>query len=179
MPTILIICTGNTCRSPMAAALLQAKADAALNGALDEADRFCFASAGTHALVGARAAQSSIDLLAQRGIDLRAHRARLLTLDMVRNAALLLVMEEAHRRAIMRRWPDLTPDVTPDVTSDVTSDVTPKLLLFGELAGDLQDIANPFGGGMATYAATMAQMDRLIVAMWQPLLVRVGLAPHR
>ena len=171
MPTILIICTGNTCRSPMAAALLQAKADAALNGALDEADRFCFASAGTHALVGARAAQSSIDLLAQRGIDLRAHRARLLTLDMVRNAALLLVMEEAHRRAIMRRWPDLT--------SDVTSDVTPKLLLFGELAGDLQDIADPFGGGMATYAATMAQMDRLIVAMWQPLLVRVGLAPHR
>ncbi|MBB5783845.1 arsenate reductase/protein-tyrosine-phosphatase family protein [Nonomuraea jabiensis] len=87
---ILLVCTANICRSAMA----QVIAEAMLNSAhLPVAT----GSAGVRALVGRPMAPHAITALDRLGLDGRAHRARMLDLDLVRSADLLLTMEAGHR----------------------------------------------------------------------------------
>jgi protein-tyrosine phosphatase len=87
---ILMVCTGNICRSPIAEVLLAARLG---QGRAVE-------SAGIHALVGWPADAVARELMAERGLDLAPHRARQLTAAMVRSADLILVMEEGQRREV-------------------------------------------------------------------------------
>lgn len=87
--SILVVCVGNICRSPIGAALLQ---QALLGKAIS--------SAGVGALVGHPADPLSIELLAERSLDLSAHRARQLTPNLIRSADLILVMEAGHKKAV-------------------------------------------------------------------------------
>ncbi|RZT31847.1 low molecular weight protein-tyrosine-phosphatase [Cupriavidus agavae] len=84
--SILVVCLGNRCRSPMAALLLQQ----ALPG--------CHVlSAGLEPPVGAGADPRAVRLLAQEGVDLRPHRARAIDAPLVDQADLVLVMEDDQR----------------------------------------------------------------------------------
>ena len=96
---ILTVCVGNVCRSPMAEALLRSRFAA-------RSDRVTVESAGLAALVGQGADAMAIDVLAGRGIDLSAHRARQLNSFLVRAFDLILVMEEGHQRAVESMVPD-------------------------------------------------------------------------
>ena len=89
---ILVVCVGNICRSPMAEALLKRE----LRGQGD----YKVESAGLGALVGHPASEHSVDLMAELGEDISAHRARQIHPDMVAAADLVLVMEAGHRKAI-------------------------------------------------------------------------------
>jgi protein-tyrosine phosphatase len=89
---ILVVCVGNICRSPMAEALLRRE--------LRGQDGITVESAGLGALVGHAASGHSVELMAEAGIDISAHRARQIHPDMVRAADLVLVMEAGHKRAI-------------------------------------------------------------------------------
>ena len=89
---ILVVCVGNICRSPMAEALLKS--------ALREQEGFKVESAGLGALVGYPAAEDTVALMDEMGIDITAHRARQIHPDMVAEADLVLVMESGHKRAI-------------------------------------------------------------------------------
>ena len=89
---ILVVCVGNICRSPMAEALLLRE--------LRGQDGFTVESAGLGALVGYPAAEHSVALMDELGLDIRAHRARQIHPDMVGAADLVLVMEAGHKRAI-------------------------------------------------------------------------------
>ncbi|MFQ5341112.1 MAG: low molecular weight protein arginine phosphatase, partial [Anaerolineae bacterium] len=100
--TILIVCTGNVCRSPMAAGLLQHRLSAA--GLSDEYE---VRSAGTWAVTGARAAVHACLVMAERGIDITDHRAQDISAGAVADAALTLVMTNAHREAIVAEFPDV------------------------------------------------------------------------
>ncbi|MFK5949802.1 MAG: low molecular weight protein-tyrosine-phosphatase [Methylococcales bacterium] len=92
---ILVVCVGNICRSPMGEGLLiQALNDAGI-GAVQ------VRSAGLDALVGHQAVQIVLRLMQARGIDVSAHRAQQLSLDMLRWADLVLVMEEAQKRSVI------------------------------------------------------------------------------
>jgi protein-tyrosine phosphatase len=91
---VLVVCLGNICRSPMAAAMLQA--------ALKDKT---IASAGIGALVGEPADPMAISLMNERGLDLSAHRARQIDEQMLHAHDLLLVMEGYHREWIEDRWP--------------------------------------------------------------------------
>jgi protein-tyrosine phosphatase len=91
---ILMVCTGNICRSPMAEALLRDRFAARGRGTV--------ASAGLAALVGRPADPLALELLAARGLDLSAHRARQLTPEMVAEADLVIVMEAAHQQELER-----------------------------------------------------------------------------
>lgn len=84
---VLIVCHANICRSPMAEALLRA------NARIQEAGIHVH-SAGLAAMDGNRADGVVSDMLARQGIDVSAHRSRRITVDMIRAAQLVLVMEQ-------------------------------------------------------------------------------------
>jgi len=89
-PDILVVCIGNICRSPMAEALLRARAPAGVH----------IHSAGIAAMVGEPADPIAVQLMQARGIDITHHRARQLTSTMVSQADLVLVMEAQHQQYI-------------------------------------------------------------------------------
>ncbi|MDQ1123338.1 arsenate reductase/protein-tyrosine-phosphatase family protein [Microbacterium trichothecenolyticum] len=95
--TILSVCTGNICRSPVAELIL---ADA-LAGVADVQVE----SAGTGALVAHGVPVPAQLLAAQRGIDTTAHRARQVDTSMIRGADLILTMAREHRRAVVEHVP--------------------------------------------------------------------------
>ncbi|MDP9911797.1 protein-tyrosine phosphatase [Variovorax boronicumulans] len=94
MKSVLVVCIGNICRSPMGEALIAA--------ALPQIQ---VTSAGTGALVGHPADPIARKLMAERGIDIEAHRARQLTGQMCQQADLILAMDEAQRIHIGQRHP--------------------------------------------------------------------------
>ena len=94
---VLLVCVGNICRSPMAEAVLQQ----ALRGGPD----ISVASAGLGALIGYPAAEHSIALMEECGLDISRHRARQLTPKLVAENDLILVMEAGHKQAIGEQDP--------------------------------------------------------------------------
>lgn len=96
MKTILVVCEGNICRSPMAAALLEA----ALPGCR-------VVSAGLGALVGNPADEAAMALMRERGLDLRAHRAMQITRPMCLHSDIILVMEREQRDRLQRLYPEV------------------------------------------------------------------------
>lgn len=89
--SILVVCIGNICRSPMAEALLRQMLPAAR-----------VSSAGLGALVGRPAEPFAQELMRERGIDISAHRARQITAELVRDSELVLVMESGQVRDLER-----------------------------------------------------------------------------
>lgn len=136
---ILVLCVGNVCRSPMAAALL--------DRALAEAGRpRTLRSAGIAAAQGAPADPYVADLMAARGISLAEHRAAQVDPGMVRDADLILVMEQTQRRWLLGMEPV----------------VAGKTFLLGHWDG--QEIADPYLGAPADYARALALIDAGVAA---------------
>jgi len=102
MSEILVVCTGNICRSPMAEGFLRA----ALVERLGEAAPFV-SSAGTAGWDGSGAMEESIRAAQERGVDIRAHLARKLHGAMLEDADLIVCMAAEHRDAIVIAMPDL------------------------------------------------------------------------
>jgi len=90
---VLFVCTGNTCRSPLAALALNAELGS-------DAASVEVRSAGTAAHVGDPASEGSQRVAAADGMDLGRHRARSVTAAMVRESDLVFVMTPAHRAAV-------------------------------------------------------------------------------
>nr|MBO2507411.1 threonylcarbamoyl-AMP synthase [Bacillota bacterium] len=145
---VLLVCTGNTCRSPMAAALLRALA---VEAGLDLEVR----SAGTGALEGAPATPEAAAALAQRGIALGDHRARLLQEADLAWADLVLTMTRGQR--------DRLRDAYPQAAG--------KIWTLGEQGGRPErDVEDPIGGGEARYRATLDEIETLLrrlLARWR------------
>ena len=88
--SVLMVCTGNICRSPMAEGLLWHRLPEAWKP--DVSVR----SAGTHGLHGNRAEPFAVRAAAVHGADISQHRASVLDADMIRSADLILAMEKYH-----------------------------------------------------------------------------------
>lgn len=128
MMKILFVCTGNTCRSAMAAAMM---ADIAVKNDLDVlAD-----SAGVFAEIGGKATDAAVRAMAKRGIDLSAHRTKPLTGELIELADIILVMTGAHKRLI----------------EGMAAGKVKTLL---EYAGSTGDIPDPYGGDDEEYEET-------------------------
>ncbi len=105
---IVIVCTGNTCRSPMAEAIMRRLLAERLQCKLEEVEQrgVIVASAGVSAAPGVGAAPEAIETMRQKGLDLSRHGSQPLTDKLIRHADLVLGMTAAHRQAIIRRWPE-------------------------------------------------------------------------
>ncbi len=155
MKTILFVCTANICRSPMAAAIMRARiAQLALDAEVQ------VLSAGVWAEAGSRASTGATTVLRQRGIDLAAHRSQLLDQALLKQADIILVMEEAHRRSIFYRDPQ----------------VLAKVFLLSEMAGGHADVDDPYGGSFEEYAETADELTMLIDKGLPKILKRIGVS---
>ena len=95
MNNILVVCEGNICRSPMAAALLAARQPA-----------LQARSAGLGALVGRPADETAVRLMRSLGIDISGHRASQLTRRMCLESELVLVMDREQRQRVEKLYPE-------------------------------------------------------------------------
>ena len=140
---ILLVCTGNICRSPLAAALLQrALAERGIEG-ID------VSSAGTGAWDGAPVSEGAYLVGLERGLDLSAHRARLLTRELVEQADLILTMARHHRARVDELGGE------------------GRVFVLGEYAGregDEAEVSDPFGGDLEVYRDTSVELQALIEA---------------
>lgn len=142
MIRILIVCTGNVCRSPMAEGLLRKL--------LREQNRhgeFVVESAGTYPLDGSAASLEAINTAAEDGVDIRGHVARSLTARLVERADLILTMEPEHIERMVA--------VFPKVESK-----THLLTIYGDPKGDRLGVPDPIGLGRETYKAAYRTMKR-------------------
>jgi len=98
--SLLVLCTGNLCRSPMAAALFAQRAR-------DARHRLRVASAGIAAFVGHPPPGPVIALLEGRGVDVSRHKAQQLTGGLAHRHDLILVMDRAQQAFVEHHWPDL------------------------------------------------------------------------
>lgn len=140
---ILIVCTGNTCRSPLAEVLLRHRLAAHPTLASS-----VVISAGTGAWGGTPASEGSYLVALERGLDLSAHRATPLTPELVRQADLILTMGRSHAAAVMAMG---------------GREKVHTLVDFAGRPGDLPaDVADPIGGDVAAYRHTADVIDRLL-----------------
>ena len=131
MDKIIFICTGNTCRSPMAEGLFRA------HGGEDKTG-LTAASAGLFTQDGMPASQNAVAAVAELGADITAHRSRMLTPDMARDARYLVCMTGAHYDRLCELFPECA-----DKIFTLTK----------------QDISDPFGGDLETYRRAAAEID--------------------
>lgn len=143
---VLFVCTGNTCRSPMAETLCRQMLADRLGCKEDELeDRgVMVASAGMASVRGGRASEHSADVMAQMGLDLSRHQTQPLTETLVRDADAIYTMTRAHRQGITMQWPGAAQRTHL-------------------LSVDGSDISDPIGGPLERYERCAAQMRRELI----------------
>ena len=192
MASILVVCTGNVCRSPIAEGLLRAGLASRLGR-----DAPAVSSVGTTGWSGSGADPNSVEAAAERGVDISGHRARELSDHHVASATLILAMSGEHARAVVAREPDAAsrtftlkelvrlleslPPVDPPAASG--SDLASRVAAAEELrasgfAGNPndQDVADPLGLPLDSFRAVAWELDEWIARLVDGLLGRAEAA---
>jgi protein-tyrosine-phosphatase/tRNA A37 threonylcarbamoyladenosine synthetase subunit TsaC/SUA5/YrdC len=142
--TIVFVCSGNTCRSPMAAALAAKQLADKLGIPPGELPlrHIVVQSAGLHAARGMRAALEAVDTVKEFGADLTAHFSQPATADLLRRADVIYTMTDAHREEIL----DLVPGAEKK-----TFRIDPD-----------EDVADPIGSGLSVYQQVASRLNTLL-----------------
>ncbi len=146
---ILFVCTGNTCRSPMAEGffkkILSRKAK----------EKIKVKSAGTGVIANSKPSKFAIKVMREKGIDISSHRAIPLTSEIVKEFDLILTMEERHRQRVINLFPFATEKAW---------------LLTEFISGKREDILDPAGEYLNIYR----ELSLLIEKEMRKLLKRLG-----
>lgn len=141
MTQVLLVCTGNICRSPLAEALMRRE----LQSRGSDGDEVL--SAGTGAWEGAPASEGAYLVALEHGLDLSNHRARLLTKEVVKSADVIFTMARHHRARVEELGGE------------------GRTFLLGEYVGESgpdAEVSDPFGSDLDVYRETFGQLDDLV-----------------
>jgi protein-tyrosine phosphatase len=105
---LLFVCTGNTCRSPMAEVMMRSLVAEKLGCQVEELDQrgILIASAGIAAAPGCAPSAEAVVVMKEKSLCLANHASQPLTEKLVRHADVIFTMTGGHRQAILRRWPE-------------------------------------------------------------------------
>ncbi len=149
---ILVICTGNTCRSPMAEGILRSLLPP------EAKDRTRVSSAGTGTIEGAPATQLAIRTCAEHGVDISAHRSIALTAGLLEESDLILGMEPNH----IDRARELVPGAVDRIHLITKRGAAP-----GTMASN--GVVDPLGGSADQYRDTFNRI-RSHLLEWVPAI---------
>jgi len=149
---VLMVCTGNTCRSPMAELLMRRRLATHLGCEMDQLDErgAQVLSAGIAAMPGGRPSPEAVNVMQERQLDLSPHLSQPLSPHLARHADLILTMTQSHRDAVVRQLPEAETRV--------------RLLRI-----DQGDISDPIGGSIDVYRRCADQINEQIEYQIQQL----------
>lgn len=137
---ILFVCTGNTCRSPMAEGLFKKLAA--------RHPEWQAASAGTAAWYGQEASPETLRVLQVRGINLSCHESRPVTRELMETATDVYAMAESHLAALLANFPEHADKI--------------RLVT---CCTDNRSIADPIGCGQSAYNSVAQQLEAALLAI--------------
>lgn len=141
MHQILFVCTANIARSPMAEALFNH-----LVMEKGQADQYEAQSAGTWGRDGVPPAPKGVEVMANRHIDIRSHRSRGITGEIIAPADLILTMEQGQKEALQIEFPHKKA----------------KIFMLTELIGPPYDVSDPYGNGLEAFQETAQELENII-----------------
>ena len=149
MKTVLFVCTGNVCRSPMAEGLFR--------HLVNNPEQYRVLSAGIGAMARQPASEYAVQAMREIGVDISGHRSRPLTAELVQQADYILAMTSDHVERILLLYPQAAE----------------KTFVLGEFDETLEpyerDIADPIGMPLEVYQRCRDQIKSRIIAMLKSL----------
>lgn len=140
MANIIIVCTANICRSPVAEAVLRDRLQAR------GLDGWQISSAGTWALTEREASRFSIQVMAEEGLDISRHQAQMIKPEHLEMVDLVLCMEAGHAEALRVEFPGFASKIT----------------LLSEMVGRQFSISDPYGQPIEMYRQMAANVIEII-----------------
>lgn len=147
---ILFVCTGNTCRSPMAEAISRK----IIRENAEKYGNFRVASAGIAAEDGGEMSEEAKEVLKEKNCTFEEFRSQNIYEELMDQADLVLTMGKSHKMLLStynKQWQD-------------------KIFTIGEYVGDQEEIADPFGGDYEEYEECFEELERKIKEIFDKLI---------
>lgn len=136
---LLFICTGNTCRSPMAEGLAREMFG----------DSVQVGSAGIEACVGDSASIHALEVLKEQNVDISRHRSRRIRVELMADADWIIPMTQAQEEALRCLFPQYVD----------------KTRYLGDWGDQKRDVLDPWSGSLEVYRQTAHEIGELLSAL--------------